>query len=187
MKNIYLITLVLLASSCSISTPINSASSSCFNKIALIDSESFKDDLSRAYLIKYLDLTLVKKKLCKSTLSISFSESGFLQNNTWNIVLIFYDNDKNQKSFVSEIRKIEFVKKINEDGSKLTLFASNGTEVIPKIFQISSELGIKIKSISLTQPTLDDVFISYTGHEIKGDESGFNRKREHAKMKRLRA
>ena len=103
------------------------------------------------------------------------------------VISIVIDDDKNHESFVSKIRKIEFVKKINEDGSKLTLFASNGTEAIPKIFQISSELGIKIKSISLTQPTLDDVFISYTGHEIKGDESGFNRKREHAKMKRLRA
>ncbi len=82
---------------------------------------------------------------------------------------------------------IEFIKKINEDGTKLTIFTSNGTEVIPKIFQISSELKIKINSISLTEPTLDDVFISYTGHEIRDDNSGFNRKREHAKMKRLRA
>jgi ABC-2 type transport system ATP-binding protein len=103
------------------------------------------------------------------------------------VISIVINEDANHDSFLSEIRKIEFVKRINEDGVKLTLFASNGTEVIPKIFQISSDLGIKIKSISLTQPTLDDVFISYTGHEIKGDDSGFNRKREHAKMKRLRA
>lgn len=94
---------------------------------------------------------------------------------------------ENHTSFLSELKKIEFVTKINGDGSKLTLFASNGTEVIPKIFQISSELKIKITSISLTEPTLDDVFISYTGHEIRDDDSGFNRKREHAKMKRLRA
>ncbi len=93
---------------------------------------------------------------------------------------------ENHNSFLSEIKKIEFVNKINEDGPKITLFASNGTEVIPKIFQISSELNIKITSILLTQPTLDDVFISYTGHEIKDDDFGFNRKREHAKMKRLR-
>ncbi|MEX0861135.1 ATP-binding cassette domain-containing protein [Nitrosopumilus sp.] len=103
------------------------------------------------------------------------------------VISIVLDNEENHDSFMSEIKKIEFVKKINQDGSKLTLFASNGTEVIPKIFQISSELGIKIQSISLTQPTLDDVFISYTGHEIRDDDSGFNRKREHAKMKRLRA
>ena len=103
------------------------------------------------------------------------------------VISIVIEDGKNHDSFLTEIRKIEFVKKINEDGSKLTLFASNGTEVIPKIFQISSELEIKIKSISLTQPTLDDVFISYTGHEIRDDDSKFNRKHEHAKMKRLRA
>jgi len=104
------------------------------------------------------------------------------------VISIVIEEGKNLNSFLSEIKKIEFVKKINEDGFKLTLFASNGTKVIPKIFQISSELDIKITSISLTQPTLDDVFISYTGHEIRDDDdSGFNRKREHAKMKRLRA
>ena len=102
------------------------------------------------------------------------------------IVSLVIESNSNYDSFLLELKKIEFIKKINEDDSKLTLFTSNGTEVIPKIFQISSDLGIKIKSISLTQPTLDDVFISYTGHEIRDDDSKFNRRREHAKMKRLR-
>ena len=89
--------------------------------------------------------------------------------------------------FLSELAKIKTVNKINRDDDKITLFASQGTEVIPKIFQISANLNVKINSISLTQPTLDDVFISYTGREIRDDDSRFNRKREHAKMKRLRA
>jgi len=110
-----------------------------------------------------------------------------MKNAMGNEVISIVVDDGDHTSLLSEIEKIEFVKKINKDGSKLTLFASNGTEVIPKIFQISSKLDIKIISISLTQPTLDDVFISYTGHEIRDDDSGFNRKREHAKMKRLRA
>ncbi len=103
------------------------------------------------------------------------------------VISIIFAEGENRDSFLSELEKIEFVNKINKDGSKLILFASNGTEVIPKIFQISSKLNIKITSISLTQPTLDDVFISYTGHEIRDDDSKFNQKREHAKMKRLRA
>ena len=93
----------------------------------------------------------------------------------------------NSENFLSELKKIELINKINEDQNKITLFASKGTEVIPRIFQISSDLKIKINSISLTQPTLDDVFISYTGHEIRDDDGGFNRKREHAKMKRIRS
>ncbi len=103
------------------------------------------------------------------------------------VISIIIEENDSRDSFLSELKKIESVNNINEDGSKLTLFVSNGTEVIPKVFQISSDIGIKITSISLTQPTLDDVFISYTGHEIRDDDGTFNRKREHAKMKRLRA
>ena len=102
------------------------------------------------------------------------------------IISLVIESNSSYDSFLLELKKIEFIKKFNEDDSKLILFTSNGTEVIPQIFQISSELGIKIKTISLTQPTLDDVFISYTGHEIRDDDSKYNRRREHAKMKRLR-
>jgi ABC-2 type transport system ATP-binding protein len=103
------------------------------------------------------------------------------------VITLVIENGNSNESLVSELKKIETIEKINIENDKLVLFASNGTEVIPKIFQISSNLNIKINSISLTSPTLDDVFISYTGHEIRDDDSKFNRKREHAKMKRLRA
>jgi len=103
------------------------------------------------------------------------------------VISLVIENQNNEKIFLSQLKEIELIKNINEDQNKITLFASKGTEVIPKIFQIASNLNIKIKSISLKQPTLDDVFISYTGHEIRDDDGKFNRKREHAKMKRLRA
>ena len=103
------------------------------------------------------------------------------------VISIILDENKIHDSFLPKLKEIKFVKNITEDGAKLTLFVSNGTQVIPKIFQISSELDIKIITISLTRPTLDDVFLSYTGHEIRDDDSGFNRKREHAKMKGLRS
>jgi ABC-2 type transport system ATP-binding protein len=102
------------------------------------------------------------------------------------IISLTFENE-NSEDFLSQLSQIDLIKKINKDNDKFTLFVSSGTEVIPKIFQISVALGIKITSISLTRPTLDDVFISYTGREIRDDDTGFNRKREHAKMKRLRA
>jgi ABC-2 type transport system ATP-binding protein len=102
------------------------------------------------------------------------------------IISLIFENE-NSEDFLSQLSQIDLVKKINKDNDKFTLFVSSGTEVIPKIFQISSTLEIKITSISLTRPTLDDVFISYTGREIRDDDTGFNRKREHAKMKRLRS
>ena len=102
------------------------------------------------------------------------------------VISIILEDDSISDLFLSKLKEIEFVKTIKEDGTKLTLFVSNGTKVIPKIFQIASDQKIKIITISLTRPTLDDVFISYTGHEIRDDDSKFNRRREHSKMKRLR-
>jgi ABC-2 type transport system ATP-binding protein len=102
------------------------------------------------------------------------------------VISLTFENG-NSEEFLAQVNQIDLVKKINKDNDKLVLFVSKGIEVIPKIFQISSTLKIKITSISLTRPTLDDVFISYTGREIKDDNTGFNRRREHAKMKRLRA
>jgi ABC-2 type transport system ATP-binding protein len=103
------------------------------------------------------------------------------------VISFTLETTESKQSFVLELEKIDLIKKINQDQNKIVLFASRGTEVIPKIFQISSNLGVKITSISLTQPTLDDVFLSYTGREIRSEEGGYNRKLEHAKMKRLRA
>ena len=53
------------------------------------------------------------------------------------IISLVIDTNNNHDSFLKELKKIEFIKKINEDNLKLTLFTSNGTEVIPEIFQIS--------------------------------------------------
>lgn len=96
-------------------------------------------------------------------------------------------NGEKKLNLISKIKEIEFVKDITSNENDIIVFSSKGTQVIPLIFQLSSSFGIEIKSISLTQPTLDDVFISYTGRELRDDSENFNKRREHAKMKRLRA
>ena len=110
-----------------------------------------------------------------------------MKNALGNEVINFTIEGENKDELISKLKDIELISDISTKEDKITVFASKGTEVIPKIFQLSSELQMKINSISLTQPTLDDVFISYTGHELRDESENYNRKREHAKMKRLRA
>ena len=103
------------------------------------------------------------------------------------VITLTIDNDEKKSDLVLKIKEINYVKDISTSQDGITVFSSKGTEVIPLIFQIASNLEIKINSISLTRPTLDDVFISYTGRELRDDTENFNKRREHAKMKRLRA
>ncbi len=111
-----------------------------------------------------------------------------LKNALGNDVIVFeIDSVTKLESLISEIQKIQLVKDIKTNGEEVTVFSTNGNQVMPKIFELSSKIGIKIESISLTKPTLDDVFLSYTGKELRDENGGYNNKKEREKMRRLRA
>ena len=89
------------------------------------------------------------------------------------------DGIDNRDSLIKKIEEIDFVKEIKLKEDEITVFSSQSTDVIAKIFQISNDMEMKINTISLTQPTLDDVFISYTGHNLRDDTGKkFSRRKE---------
>ena len=89
------------------------------------------------------------------------------------------DGIDKRNSLIKKIEDIEFVKEIKLKEDEITVFSSQSTDVIPKIFQISNDMKMKINTISLSQPTLDDVFISYTGHNLRDDTGKkFSRRKE---------
>src|SRR3954462_120322 len=50
----------------------------------------------------------------------------------------------------------------------VTFFVESGEEFVPRLF---AELGVPIRSVSVSRPTLDDVFMSYTGSTIRDAEA----------------
>lgn len=120
---------------------------------------------------------------------IKVTNSPIILKNALGNDIIAFEIDSNIKlqNLISEIQEIHLVKDIKIDGEKITIFSTNGNQVMPKIFEISSKIGVKIESISLTKPTLDDVFLSYTGRELRDENVIYNKKKEREKMRRLRA
>ncbi len=57
----------------------------------------------------------------------------------------------------------------------VTFAVPDGEEFVPRLF---AELGVPIRSVSLSRPTLDDVFMSHTGTTIRDAEDGDGRKVE---------
>ncbi|MDA0636570.1 ATP-binding cassette domain-containing protein [Nonomuraea sp. MCN248] len=51
----------------------------------------------------------------------------------------------------------------------VTFAVASGEEFVPRLF---SELGMPITSVSVSRPSLDDVFMNYTGSTIRDAESG---------------
>jgi ABC-2 type transport system ATP-binding protein len=57
-----------------------------------------------------------------------------------------------------------------------------GEEFVPRLF---AELGIPIKAVSVSRPTLDDVFLSYTGTTIRDAEEDSSKHRNRVMMQMM--
>ncbi len=59
---------------------------------------------------------------------------------------------------------------VTKKQSEVFITVNNGERQIPHILLLASQAGIPITSVSLRKPTLDDVFIHYTGQAIRDKE-----------------
>jgi ABC-2 type transport system ATP-binding protein len=65
-----------------------------------------------------------------------------------------------------ELGKIEEVKDAHYDGDVLRVVLSNGRELLPLVINVVTAKGGKVLSVSLKEPTLEDVFLYYTGTKL---------------------
>jgi ABC-2 type transport system ATP-binding protein len=71
-----------------------------------------------------------------------------------------------------EILKFDWVKDKKKFDGYLKVTVADGGSAIPNILKASSEAKIKIESVHLKRPSLEDVFIHYTGRTIREQEAG---------------
>jgi ABC-2 type transport system ATP-binding protein len=91
-----------------------------------------------------------------------------LKNSVGNDVITLSCTDMDK--LIKRLEKEEWIKNIKSYDSFLTLGVQKGEEKIPLVFEIARTLDVKIKSISIGKPTLDDVFLYFTGRSIRAQE-----------------
>lgn len=67
------------------------------------------------------------------------------------------------------LRAEEFVLEVKRRDSLLTILVKNGAEAVPRIVEVANARGGKVRSLTLREPTLDDVFLTFTGRSIRED------------------
>jgi ABC-2 type transport system ATP-binding protein len=76
---------------------------------------------------------------------------------------------KNASLFVNELEQIDEVESVallDEEDDALSIYLSNGRTLLPLIINKISSKGGVIQSVSLNEPTLEDVFLNYTGSKL---------------------
>lgn len=72
-----------------------------------------------------------------------------------------------------KLDQLSLAKDLKISHDELKLVAKNGESLMPRVVEVAAGLGVRIESMSIREPTLEDVFLHFTGREIRsegGDE-----------------
>ncbi|MEM2145570.1 MAG: DUF4162 domain-containing protein, partial [Candidatus Jordarchaeaceae archaeon] len=84
-------------------------------------------------------------------------------------IITVYTNDS--ENFLSQVKKLEFVSEVAPQEGGVRITVNNGETAIPKLFEEANKLGVIINNITLSRPTLDDVFIKFTGRSLRTEKT----------------
>jgi ABC-2 type transport system ATP-binding protein len=90
-------------------------------------------------------------------------------------VRIHIDDDE---AAIRAIREVFDIEATVSEGA-VTFSVPGAEEFVPRLF---TELGVPIRSVSVSRPTLDDVFMSYTGTSIRDREESTDNTRNRVMM-----
>jgi len=88
------------------------------------------------------------------------------------VVSLQFDKPADKNQIANGLGTNDFVKDSMWEGDKLHLYVSNGATSIPRLIENCNELKADVSNVSYSRPTLDDVFIKYTGSSIDAQEDG---------------
>jgi ABC-2 type transport system ATP-binding protein len=110
---------------------------------------------------------------------IALDSSNNLKNSLGGDVVTIESNEC--KKLNALFKKAEWIKGIDCNENKINIRVSMADKKIQKIIEMISKNKIKIDSVNIHKPTLDDVFLHYTGKTIREEN---NSSKESMKIRR---
>ncbi len=78
----------------------------------------------------------------------------------------------NEKSNLNELfKKIKGVKTVEKIGNVYRIKSKASELVAPKLIALVASKGYKVTKLSMTKPTLDEVYLEYTGRSLREEET----------------
>jgi ABC-2 type transport system ATP-binding protein len=66
-----------------------------------------------------------------------------------------------------ELAAAPFVREARREGDTVRLYVHDGARVLPQVFALLEARRVRVESVSLSQPSLDDVFLEQTGRSLR--------------------
>ncbi len=82
------------------------------------------------------------------------------------------------------LKNLGWVKEIKIRGDELNIYVELAERRVPEIIMTAERLGISIDSVTLRKPTLEDVYLHFTGRKIREEEASVVEKLRNIRARR---
>jgi ABC-2 type transport system ATP-binding protein len=80
--------------------------------------------------------------------------------------------DRGAERAAPVLRAEPYVRELTADNGQVRLYVDDGGTALPRLIRLLDSRGIPIRSISMSEPTLDDVFLRQTGRSLRDGDTG---------------
>lgn len=83
-------------------------------------------------------------------------------------------NGEGHPFVLKQLEELSFVNQVHNEGNRIRLYMENGATYLPAVYEWFGSHNIDIVHVSVSQPSLDDVFLKETGRSLRdtGAEGG---------------
>jgi ABC-2 type transport system ATP-binding protein len=72
-----------------------------------------------------------------------------------------------RQGFLDAVKELAFVERIQESEGAIQIGVDNGNHRLAEVVTVATQDGFSIEDISITKPSLGDVFLKYTGRQLR--------------------
>jgi ABC-2 type transport system ATP-binding protein len=83
------------------------------------------------------------------------------------VILFNLEGNNVKEEFVQDVRKLNLIKEVIINNSELSVLVEDAETALPAVMEILRGAGLSPAKISITKPTLDDVFLKYAGTRLE--------------------
>ncbi|MBW3023158.1 ATP-binding cassette domain-containing protein [Candidatus Woesearchaeota archaeon] len=101
--------------------------------------------------------------------------------------VIMLETEGDSENLMNILRKVKWISTIKRKNGSVALTMLSGEKRIPELIEMAHKAEVKIISVSLHKPSLEDVFLHFTGKTIREEEANTtDRNREVMRMRMRR-
>jgi ABC-2 type transport system ATP-binding protein len=71
------------------------------------------------------------------------------------------------EKFIAEVRSLSFIQTMTTGDNLIQIGVDSGNKRLPEVVTVANNCGFVIDDISVAKPSLSDVFLKYTGRQLR--------------------